>query len=155
MTLEQTTRDKSYQNNLIKEAKITEVFVNWCINNNYNYKVYPTNTKENIRGCDVAVYTGETFMFVDLKGCQNKYDTVCLSYSRSYDGEHWFDTLNNRMTTDYVFIDEFGYMYTITKEDVIANLTNYKKVHVSPKKAGHYQRAALIPKSELKRLPTK
>ena len=152
MTLEQITRDKSYQNNLIKESKITEVFVNWCINHNYNYKVYPTNTKENIRGCDVAVYNGEIFMFVDLKGCRNKYDTVCLSFSRSYDGEHWFDTLNNRMTTDYVFIDEFGYMYTITKEDVIANLTNYKKVYVSPKTAGHYQRAALIPKSELKRL---
>ena len=152
MTLEQITRDKSYQNNLIKESKITEVFVNWCINHNYNYKVYPTNTKENIRGCDVAVYTGEAFMFVDLKGCRNKYDTVCLSYSRSYDGEHWFDTLNNRITTDYVFIDEFGYMYTITKEDVIANLNSYKKVYVAPKKAGHHQRAALIPKSELKRL---
>ena len=152
MDLEQITRDKSYQNNLIKESKITEVFVNWCISHNYNYKVYPTNTRENIRGCDIAVYTGEMFMFVDLKGCQNKYDTVCLSYQRSYDGEHWFDTLNNRMTTDYVFIDEFGYMYTIAKEDVISNLNNYKKVYVSPKKAGHYQRTALIPKSELKRL---
>lgn len=152
MYIEQITRDKSYQNNLIKESKITEVFVNWCINQNHNYKVYPTNTNENIRGCDVVVYTGEVFMFVDLKGCQNKYDTVCLSYQRSYDCKHWFDTLNNRITTDYVFIDEFGYMYTIAKEDVIANLANYKKVDVIPKKAGHYQRAALIPKSELKRL---
>lgn len=152
MTLEQITRDESYQNNLIKESKITEVFVNWCINHNYTYKVHPTNTKENIRGCDVAVYTGETFMLVDLKGCGNRYNTVCLSYSRSYDGEHWFDTLSNRITTDYVFIDELGYMYTIAKEDVVANLTNYKKVYVGPEKAGHYQRAVLIPKSELKRL---
>ena len=152
MTLERTTRDKSYQNNLVKESKITEVFVNWCINHNHNYKVYPTNTKENIRGCDVAVYTGETFMLVDLKGCQNKYATVCLSYSRSYDGEHWFDTLNNRITTDYVFIDEFDHMYTIAKEDVIANLASYKKVYVSPEKAGHYQKAVLIPKSELRQL---
>lgn len=152
MTLEVITRDKSYQNNLIKESKITEVFVNWCINHNYNYKVYPTNTKENTRGCDVAVYAGETVMFVDLKGCGNSYNTVCLSYSRSYDGEHWFDTLNNRITTHYVFIDEFGYMYAIAKEDVIANLNNYKTVYVSPKNAGHHQRAVLIPKSKLKQL---
>lgn len=148
---EQNSRHKSYEANLVKEAKITQVFLNWCDNNNWLYQVNPTNTKENCQGCDVAI--GNTLtgirMKVDLKGCQNKFDNVCLSYERSYDGESWFNTLNNRTTSVYIFIDEYDNILAIRKADVLANLDNYKKVTVSPNTAGHYNKCILIPKASL------
>ena len=148
---EQNSRHKSYEANLAKEAKITQVFLRWCDENKWAYKLNPTNTKENCQGCDVEI--GNTLtgirMKVDLKGCVNKYDNICLSYERSYDGEHWFNTLNNRTTSAYVFIDEDNNIYAITKKDVLANLNNYKHVNVSPKTAGHFQHAVLIPKASL------
>lgn len=150
-TFEQNSRDKSYEANLAKEKRITDVFLKWCDANKYAYKVNPTNSKENRKGSDVEI--GNTLtgirMKVDLKGCQNKYANICLSYERSYDGEHWFDTLNNRTTSVYIFIDEADNIYMIRKSEVLANLDNYKKVTVSPKSAGHYQHGVLIPKSEL------
>lgn len=151
---EQNSRHKSYETNLAKEAKITQVFLQWCDENKYLYKVNPTDSLENRKGCDVEIANTITGirMKVDLKGCQNKYDNICLSYERSYDGEHWFSTLNNRTTSVYIFIDEDDNMLAIRKTDVLANLDNYKKVIVSPKTAGHYNKCILIPKCDLANL---
>lgn len=154
-TFERNTRDKSYETNLDKESKLTETFINWCKVTGLNYKVNPTDTQENCSGCDIEIWSNnddEPHMLVDLKGCQNKYANICLSYERSYDGRRWFNTVQNRLTTDYIFIDEFNNMYRISKTELLQNMHKFKKVEVSPKTAGHWQRAVLIPKYELKTL---
>lgn len=153
-TFERNTRDKSYETNLDKESKLTETFINWCKIVGLNYKVNPTDTQENCSGCDVEIWSNndEPHMLVDLKGCQNKYANVCLSYERSYDGRRWFNAVQNRLTTDYIFIDEFNNMYRMSKTELLQNMHKFKKVEVSPKTAGHWQRSVLIPKCELKTL---
>lgn len=149
-TFERKTRDTSYERNLVKEERLTEVFINWCKINSVYYKVNPTGSTENKAGCDVEIWTNDNNkMYIDLKGCVNKYANICLSYERSYDGVHWFNTLENRTTTDYIFIDEFNNMYHLPKVELVQNMHKYKKVEVSPSTAGHWQRALLIPKCDM------
>ena len=152
-TFERSTRDTSYERNLVKEERLTEVFINWCKINGISYKVNPTDSTENKAGCDIEIWGSSgnandinNKMYIDLKGCQNKYANICLSYERSYDGKRWFSTLNNRTTTDYVFIDEFDNMLWLPKDELVQNIQNFKTVNVSPSTAGHWQRCVLIPK---------
>lgn len=153
-TFERSNRDKTYKDNLIKENKITEVFINYCRKAQYLCKVNPTDSEANLKGCDVEIT--DTFtnlrLNIDLKGCQSKYNNVCLSYARSYDGTSWFNTLENKITSAYVFIDELDQIYFISKSKILENLENYKHVTVNPKTAGHWQQAVLIPKKDLKLL---
>lgn len=150
-TFERKTRDNSYERNLVKEERLTETFINWCKINGISYKVNPTDSTENKAGCDIEIWTNDNDkMYIDLKGCQNKYANICLSYERSYDGVRWFNTLDNRTTTDYIFIDEFNNMYHLPKAELVQNMHKYKTVNVNPSTAGHWQRAILIPKCDMK-----
>lgn len=147
-TFERTTRDKSYAKNLVKEDRITKVYLAYLTAKGIEYIVNPTDSEKNKLGSDITVFNGRKYE-IDLKGCENKYSTVCLSYERSYDGKTWYSTIENRITSAYVFIDEWNNIYSISKAEIFANFDKYKKTEVNPETGGHHQKSILIPKWEL------
>lgn len=147
-TFERSTRDESYAKNLAKEARVTKVYCDYLTTNGIEYTVNPTDSEMNKMGSDITIFNGRKCE-IDLKGCENKYSTVCLSYERSYDGKSWYNTIDNRITSAYVFIDEWNNIYSISKAEVFANFDKYKKTEVNPENGGHWQRSMLIPKWEM------
>ena len=114
---------------------------------------HPEDSWYNKAGNDCTAWFGKIKRNLDFKGFNDEFDTVCLSYARSYNGEKWFDTLYSRITTDYVFVDAARnacYILTKSKLDEMRNTPelwgSFKKVTVEPERAGHWQRAVLIPK---------
>ena len=152
LAIERENRDVSYYRNLEKEQKLTETFIKWCKNNHVRYRINPTDSSKNLLGSDITIrYNNKTYE-VDLKGCQYRYDTVALSYSRSYDGIHWADCLakSNKITDLYVFIDELDNIYGITREEVIFRFDDYRKSEAAKENAGHHNKVIIIPKDELR-----
>lgn len=152
LVYERLLRDKSYAENLKKENKLTETFINWCKNNHIRYRINPTDSSKNLLGSDVTIKYNNRIYEVDLKGTQYRYDTVALSYSRSYDGIRWEDCLtkSNKITDVYIFIDELDNIYGITREEVIFRFDDYKKSEASKENAGHHNKVIIIPKDELR-----
>ena len=145
-TFERNTRDASYGVNLDKEARITKVYCDWCDKHGISYEVNPADSKMNCLGCDVTVNNGHK-AYIDIKGCVSRYDTVCLTYERSYDGKNWRPVLNeHKITSAYVFIDELDNIYSISMHELKEAFDSFKKTTASPDKAGHWQRVILIPK---------
>lgn len=150
---EKSHRDDSYSANLRKEARITDIYCKWCKEHGKQFRINPTDTEMNRKGSDITVYgEGGRKSEIDLKGCQNKYANVCLSYERSYDSIHWFSTLDGKITTSYVFIDELDNIYSISMYELKLLFDTFKKTEVSPKTGGHWQRCILIPKTMLHKL---
>lgn len=152
LAIERENRDVSYYRNLEKEKKLTETFINWCKNNHIRYRINPTDSSKNLLGSDVTIKYNDRIYEVDLKGTQYRYDTVALSYSRSYDGIRWEDCLtkSNKITDLYIFIDELDNIYGITREEVIFRFDDYKKSEASKENAGHHNKVIIIPKDELR-----
>lgn len=151
---ERLLRDKSYSGNLQKEARITQMFIEWCRKNHIRYRINPTDSQLNCDGSDVSVNINGEHWEVDIKGTSAAFDTCCLSYERSYDGVHYWDCLFNskKNTTLYIFIEEDGDIYGITRDEILFRFPDYKKTTAKPDKAGHWQKCILIPKSELRML---
>lgn len=143
---ERKLRDNSYAENLLKEQRITQVFIRWCQINGWRYRINPTDSSLNKKGSDVTVSKNGKHLEIDLKGCMYKYENVALSYKRSYDNIHWFSTLDNKITTNYVFIDELDNIYSIALDDIKLIFDDLHKTEVDKSKAGHYQKCVLIPK---------
>lgn len=117
---------------------------------------HPEDSWYNKAGNDCTAWFGKIKRNLDFKGFNDEFDTVCLSYARSYNGDKWFDTLYSRITTDYFFIDAARnscYILTKSKLDEMRNTPeiwgSFKKVTVEPERAGHWQKAVLIPKTML------
>lgn len=117
---------------------------------------HPEDSWYNKAGNDCTAWFGTIKRNLDFKGFNDEFDTVCLSYARSYDGVKWFNTLYSRITTDYVFIDverNACYILTKSKLDEMRNTPeiwgSFKKVTVEPERAGHWQKTVLIPKELL------
>lgn len=117
---------------------------------------HPEDSWYNKAGNDCTAWFGKIKRNLDFKGFNDEFDTVCLSYARSYNGDKWFDTLYSRITTDYFFIDAARnacYILTKSKLDEMRNTPeiwgSFKKVTVAPERAGHWQKAVLIPKELL------
>ena len=148
---ERKQRENSYYNNLKKEERITKVFIQWCKDNHYRYRVNPTDTSANLLGSDITIQKSGIKYEVDLKGCQYKYNTVALSYQRSYDGHTWKDCLSSKtkITDLYVFIDELNNIYGITRDEILFRFNKYHKTNGSLENCGHYQKLILIPKDDL------
>lgn len=153
-TFERNTRDASYEANLSKEAKITKVFTDWCDKNGWAYRINPTDSELNLRGSDITIGNKTTGrrLHIDLKGCMSRFPTVALSYERSYDGVHWNKVFDSSKVTNYycfICVDS-GDIGFLSKDEIVANLANYKKTESKPGTSGHYQRLVLIDKADLK-----
>lgn len=144
---ERKWRNQSYQVNLAKEQKITQIFIEWCKRNHYRYRVNPTDSSANLLGSDVTLSKSGNHYECDLKGFQSSYDTVALSYERSLDGIHWTKIFNNnKITTHYIFIDpNTEDIYCISYENVKLLFDECEKREVSDKTAGHHQKIIKIP----------
>lgn len=144
---ERKWRNSSYQTNLAKEQKITEIFIKWCKRNHYRFRINPTDSSANLLGSDVTISKSGSHYEIDIKGFRSSYDTVALSYERSLDGIHWTKLFNsNKITTHYVFIDpETEDIYCISYENVKFIFDDCEKVEVSAQTAGHYQKIIKIP----------
>lgn len=155
---ERELRHSSYIINSSKETREREFFDNFLTKyfNITKWIHHPEDSWYNKAGNDCTAWFGNIKRNLDFKGFNDEFDTVCLSYARSYDGVKWFDTLYSRVTTDYIFIDverNACYILTKSKLDEMRNTPeiwgSFKKVTVEPERAGHWQKAVLIPKELL------
>lgn len=146
-------RHQSYNENLIKEKFNYKRFIEYLNFYGWSWEINPENSEKNCHGSDITITKDGKTYEVDLKGCQSKYDTVALSYQRSYDGVNWFSTLKETKITDwFVFVDELGNLYKIDFKEVLVNINSYKKSTASKNKAGHFNKVLLIDKDCLERL---
>lgn len=148
---ERQQRDQSYYNNLKKEEHITKVFVQWCKDNHYRYRVNPTDHPRNLLGEDIYIKKGDLTASIDIKGFHAGYENVPLTYERSLDNIHWTKIFNGKKITDYYcFICiETEDVYFISKDEILINFDSYKKTTADAKNAGHWQKLLLIPINNL------
>ena len=120
------------------------------------YQHHPEDSWYNKAGADITAWFGTIRRRIDLKGYQDRYDTVAISYARSYDGINWRDTMLGRITDDFIFADpEAGTAYVMTKSmwNEIRNSPeiwqSLERRTVPPSRGGHWNKVVLIPKSIL------
>lgn len=155
---EKALRNEIYKSNSDKEDLEREFFDSVLVPyfNIKKYRHNPTDSWANKSGSDVTAYFGNIKRQIDLKGYDDSYDTVALSYGRSYDGENWFSPMIGKITTDWFFIDpEAGtcYILTLSRWNEIRNTPeiwqSLERRTVEPSRGGHWQKVVKIPKSML------
>lgn len=158
---EKELRDESYKTNSSKED-LERNFFDSVLAPYFNIKKYkhnPIDSWANKAGSDVTAYFGNIKRQIDLKGYDDNYDTVALSYGRSYDGEKWFSPMIGKITTDWFFIDPEArtcYVLTLGRWNEIRNTPeiwqSLERRTVEPSRGGHWQKVVKIPKSMLWRV---
>ena len=153
---EKQLRNSSYANNLDTEKYEYSVFIKWLNENGYTYTINPADSEKNIHGSDITITKNGYTHEIDLKGCKSQYECVPLSYARSYDGVYWFNPLNrnSKITTDFVWIDEVGNIYSKSFDNILEELDSYRKTRANINRAGHFNKVVLISKDGLIRLKT-
>jgi len=151
---ERKNRDKSYQQNLVKEQINLDLFIKLIIPKlKCNYQINPTDSSDNLLGSDIKLISDKGSINVDLKGFVDDYQNVVLSTNRSYDNKTWYSTIDNRNTDLYVFVDPNKEIFlALPKKKLISLLPTLRTKFIEPTTAGHYQRICFIPKSELVKL---
>ena len=155
---EKQLRDKSYKTNSDKE-ELERKFWDDVLAPYFGvtkYQHHPEDTWYNKAGNDCTAWFGKIKRNLDFKGYQDNYDTVAISYKRSYDGVKWMDTMLGKITTDWVFIDpEAKTCYIMTKSiwDEIRGTPeiwqSLERRTVEPSRGGHWNKVVKIPKSML------
>lgn len=155
---EKELRNESYKTNSDKEDLERNFFDNF-LTKYFNITKWIHNPEDswyNKAGSDVTAYFGNIKRQIDLKGYSDSYDTVALSYGRSYDGEKWFSPMIGKITTDWFFIDPEAktcYILTLSRWNEIRNTPeiwqSLERRTVEPSRGGHWQKVVKIPKSML------
>lgn len=147
LAIERENRDVSYYRNLEKEQKLTEMFIKWCKENGWRYKVNKTDDPRNLCGEDVYIRKGDRTASIDIKGFRAGYTNVPLSYERKYGNQPWHKIFNkHKITTHYAFVCiDTGEVYFIRYDDVLFNFDEWEKTETTADKAGHAQKILLLP----------
>lgn len=155
---EKELRNESYKTNSDKEDLEREFFDKFITKYFHITKWihHPEDSWYNKAGADITAWFGSIRRRIDLKGYDDKYNTVALSYARSYDNIKWRDTMLGRITDDFIFVDpeaETSYILTKSMWEEIRNTpevwNSLERREVPPSRGGHYNRVVLIPKSML------